>query len=564
MNGFKLVIQDKGLTFLRENGKIIIQFIFTMFFIALGIWFFHHERTELEEVKQTLISSSLLWVVLGITITVIYISLHGFMYQAAFRSIGAKLQLSRGIELFLKRNLISVFLPAGGVSSLAFFSGDIERKGITKTQIHLASSFYGFIGILSVIMVAIPAFIYGLTTSRVGKGEWLALGATILLIFGLIYLYRSLINKRAVFRFIHKYFPNFEAYIDDLRSKKINIRWFLLSLFYSLLIEVSGIVHLYIAMKALHMETSWFACTLGYIIAVVFLVISPFLRGLGAVEFSLTYVLVSFGYSTVEAVSITLLYRLFEFWLPLFGGVLAFVLKINKFLTRIVPALFLLALGIVNITSVITPDIRERVEFIKGFLSSDIIAASHYFVLASGLFLLVTAAFMLKGLRTAWYFALLFSIVSFVGNITKGIDYEEASLALVVILILVYTRKQYYIKTNPRLRTVGLQTALWSIAAVLIYGTLGFYFLDKRHFEIDFNVWQSIRYTFQNYFLVGSNDLVPMDKFARNFLYSINISGFLSISFVIYAFIRPYIYKGNSSEEDFERARNLLARCGNS
>ncbi len=42
--------------FLRENRKIIAQFAFTLLFIALGIWFIKHERAELVDVKNTLIS----------------------------------------------------------------------------------------------------------------------------------------------------------------------------------------------------------------------------------------------------------------------------------------------------------------------------------------------------------------------------------------------------------------------------------------------------------------------------------------------------------------------------
>jgi phosphatidylglycerol lysyltransferase len=70
----------------------------------------------------------------------------------------SKLKLWDAIILFLKRNFISVFLPAGAVSSLAFFSNEIEKKGITRTQVYFASSIYAFVGILSVVIVAIPAF----------------------------------------------------------------------------------------------------------------------------------------------------------------------------------------------------------------------------------------------------------------------------------------------------------------------------------------------------------------------------------------------------------------------
>ncbi len=194
----------------------------------------------------------------------------------------------------------------------------------------------------------------------------------------------------------------------------------------------------------------------------------------------------------------------------------------------------------------------------------EIIQTSNYLVLIAGIFLLVTSAFMLKGLRTAWWFAFVLTLVSFVGHITKAIDYEEASVALLVLLVLVGTQKQYYIKSNPKLRNVGIQTSVLFTVVVLLYGVIGFYFLDKKHFNDDFSLLQSIRFTIQNYFLIGSSDINPADSFARHFLYSINISGFLSISFLVYTFLRSHSLKGDVEDEELLHARNLLQLHGNS
>jgi phosphatidylglycerol lysyltransferase len=317
-------------------------------------------------------------------------------------------------------------------------------------------------------------------------------------------------------------------------------------------------------MTALNFHPSLFAAVMGYIVSVIFLVVSPFLRGLGAIEASMTFILIRFGFGNVEAISITFLYRFFEFWLPLAAGIAAFLSKINKLLMRILPALFLMALGIINIISVLTPAISERLKELKDFVPVEIIHASNYLVLTAGLFLFVTAAFMLKGLRSAWWFALFLSIVSFVGHITKAIDYEEAVAALLVVGVLLFTYKEYYIKSNPKLRNIGIQTSLLFTAAVFIYGILGFYYLDKKHFNIDFSFLQSVRFTFQNYFLVGSEDLIPTDSFARHFIYSLNFSGFLSIAFLIYTLVRSYTVQKKITDEESTEAIEILKKHGNS
>jgi phosphatidylglycerol lysyltransferase len=400
--------------------------------------------------------------------------------------------------------------------------------------------------------------------SKVGAGRWIALSGVVLILLLIVFLYYSLMRKRILYRWILKLFPKAELFIEEVKNNKINRKQFFNTILVSIIIEFVGIAHVYVSMIALNFPASLSAAILAYIVVVIFLIISPFLRGLGAIEVSMTYVLIQSGFSNVDSIAITLLFRFFEFWVPLFTGIISFLLKVDKLIMRIFPAALIFALGIVNIISVLTPALPERLSLLKDYLLVDFVSFSNSFVFIAGLFLLVTAAFMLRGLRTAWWFAIGLSIISVFGHITKGIDYEEAMVALLIVASLIATRKEYHVKTNPRLGTVGLQTAILSIAAVLLYGVVGFYFLDKKHFQIDFSFFQSFRYTLQNFFLIGSNDLIPRDSFARYFIYLIKISGFSSLSFLVYSLVRPYVYRATPSEDEITQAKSLTMQYGNS
>ena len=547
-----------------ENRKLIAQFILTFLFIAIGIWFIKHERSELREVKLVLFDSQWQYITAGLGLTIFYLIAQGTMYRFAFKVVGSYLPFGSAILLFLKRNFISIFIPAGGVTSLAFFTGEVEKQGISKTKIHFASSIYAFVGIATVVVVSIPIFIYALFEGQTGAGEWIALAAMVLFVFSLFLSFKSIMRKGWLYKLITRFFPSSEVFLEDLQSHTVDTRFLIFTIINSFIIDISCIVILFIGMLALNIHPDIFYAMMGYVTTVILLFVSPFMRGLGAVEVSLSFVLTRFGYTNVEAVAITFLYRFFEFWLPLLVGALSFLLKINKLLLRIIPSFLIFALGIINIISVITPAIHERVHRLSEFIPLDVIAASNYLVLVAGAFMLLTAVFMLKGLRSAWWIALILSAISCIGHLTKAIDYEEAMGATLVIVMLLFSRKEYHIKGNPRMHTIGIWTALLSAAAVMVYGTIGFYFLDKKHFNIDFSTFQSIRYTFQNFFLVGSADLIPHSRFARGFLISINISGFLSMSFLFYTIILPYIYKEYTDPEGFAKAQDLVARYGRS
>jgi phosphatidylglycerol lysyltransferase len=557
-------LKEKVFMFLGENGRLITQFIVAALFIFLAAWFISHEKAELINVRHALSAANLKWVLTGLLLAVFYIAIQGVMYVAAFATINIRLKFWDATILFIKRNFISVFLPAGGITALSFFSNKIERQGVTKTQIYFASFIYAFVGILSVVLVAIPAFLFAVKGGNAGIGKWYALAGAIGVLLFFIFTYNSLLRKKAIFKFLSKRFPKAVFFIEDLSNNKINRKQFIYTILISVVIEFVGIAHVYVSMLALNYPPSLSASIMAYIGVVLFLIISPFLRGLGAIEVSMTYILIQSGFSNIESMAITLLFRFFEFWIPLLAGILSFLLKVEKLVIRILPAFLIFALGILNIVSVLTPAIPERLKILKEYLLVDFVSFSNSFVLLAGLFLLVTAAFMLKGLRTAWWFAIGLAFVSVFGHITKGIDYEEATIALFIVGSLLATRKEYYVKSNPKLGTVTLQTAFLSMSAVLLYGIAGFYFLDKKHFLIDFNFRQAIQYTIQNYFLVGSKDLVPYDSFARDFIYLIKVSGFASMAFLIYTFVRPYVFRIAPTPEESDRARSLTMQFGNS
>jgi phosphatidylglycerol lysyltransferase len=563
-NPFKIFLKERSIPFVLENRKIIIQFIFTILFISLGIWYVRHEKAELVEVKNVLNSAHANWVAIGIALTVIYVLLMGLMYVFAFRSIGCKVKLSETSILFLKRNLISIFLPAGGVSSLAFFAGNIESRGITKTQVHFASSIYGFLSIFSVVLVAIPAFLFAVTQGASSGSDWLALLVVVLILSLIVLIYYSIKKKGKIYLWLIKIAPKLEVFLDDMQNHTIQMKYFYFTLLSSIMVELVGIVHVYISMIALGIAPSLFAATMGYLIAVIFLLVSPFLRGLGAIEVSMTLIFTKFGFSNIESIAITFLFRFFEFWLPILAGIISFLNKGNKYLMRMIPAILLFVMGLINIISFLSPGLGERLEWLKGILILDVINASNYFIVVAGVFLLVTAAFLLKGLRNAWWFAIILLSISFIGHLTKNVDYEDAFIALIILLVLIITRRQYYVRTNSHFRDIGLQTAIYCIAAVLIYGIVGFYSLDRKYFGTEFTFLQSIRYSFENYFLLESVGLNPVDAFSRHFLLSIHIGAIVSFSFLIYILVRPFVSQKYCCEEEQEQARKIVGQYGKS
>ncbi|MBC7655393.1 MAG: lysylphosphatidylglycerol synthetase family protein, partial [Oligoflexus sp.] len=538
-------------------NKFLWQLILAVFMIGMAIFFIKQEHIEVFKIKDQLADSQPVYITLGIILTVIYIAVQGLMYIYSFKALHKQIPFLLAINLFLKRNFVSVFLPAGGFSSLAFFTKDIENKGITKSQIHLASTIFGFCSVLSVVLVAIPVLGIALLYTKLGTAELLGFIFLLILTGFFIFLIYSISVKGLAYNWLSRTKPSLTTIMDEMLEEKINRKNFYLTLATSILIELIGIAHLYICMLALGFDASLPAAIIGYIVMVILLIASPFLRGLGAIEVSLTLVLQQFGFPIIAAATITLLFRFFEFWLPLFAGILSFITKKDNILLRILPAFIILILGVVNIISAISPAIPSRLRLMKNLIPEDIMVTSNSLILIFGLILVIISVFLLQGSKRAWYLAVSLTLFSVVGHLLKAADFEEAILAFVAAAILIYTKGSYKLKPHPKLAHFNITIFLYAIIAFIAYGVLGFYFIDKRHFGIDFELWDAFKAVLKLFFLFDDQSVTPLTKFGSRFVISIYFAGGSMILFFIYSLLKPYFSKPYNSPEEFEKAKEL-------
>ena len=546
------------------SPKVYWREILGILMLLLAIIFFRSERKELKAIIPEIRNANSFWMLIGFALTIVYLFLQGGIYKKCFAAINLSLEWGKSVILYLKRNFIGVFLPAGNVSALAYSPSQIRKAGFTKTQVHQASALFWFIGLLTVFIAGLPVIIFNVLNNNQFKNASIGLAILLLLLTGLILSINSIRKKGKLFIWIDNKFPSFTPTINELFTANVKTKKIFGAVWFSSGVELSGMLHVYIAMLALGLPASFGVAASAYIIAVLMMMASPFLRGLGAVEFAMVYVLEKFGYGPAQALSVTVLYRVFEFWLPLLAGLLSFAWKGQKIFFRIAPAMLTFTLGIVNIISVVTPPIHQRLHLLREYIPLTTIHASNLMVLFIGLSLLITSAFLFRGLRNAWTIALILSIFSLVGHLTKALDYEEAIVAAITVIVLISTASQYRIRSSNKWMRAGLKTALISFAAVLLFGFVSFYFIDVRHFGADFTWQQSLLHTFKSFLLVEDANLNPVTRFGHEFVWVIRGLGFLTWFFLLFTIIKPHLKEQTVSENYKEKAKFLLSQFGDS
>ncbi len=548
---------------IKSHTRLIFQWVLGLLSILAGVYFIKHEQTELMQVKLVLSGANGWLVGLGLLSVLLFVLVQGWMYQYSFKAVQKRIPLKTVILLFLKRNFIGVFIPASTITSIFFFNKDIEKKqGIKKTYIYYASTIFLAGSIASAILIAIPALILLFFKDGL-RGNFISgIAIAVLCLAGLIYGVMSVVRKGFVYKVLHKSSPQLILSLEELLTHPLDKIALYKVLGLSCIIEIIGVTQLYISMMALNISPSITVAVIGYSLVLVILMTSPFLKGIGAIELALTYVLTLFGFSAVGALSVALLFRLFEFWSVWVLGIFALLLKRDGLFLQLLAPVLLFFLGVVNILSAITPALVERMKFLADFIPHNIIEVSNTMIVVIGIVLMFTAVTLVQGYRNSFYLALGLTIFSFIGHLFKGIDFEEASLSLITASVLVYQRKDYFIRSVP-LKFPKLELAIAVVIGVLIYGIGGFYLLDFRHFNANFNLWDSVMATFRSIALLNIH-LNTVTPFARYFLLSLNMLGISSLMYLFLVGFKAIRSKDATNEEQLEKAKQMVLDFGKS
>lgn len=227
-------------------------------------------------------------------------------------------------------------------------------------------------------------------------------------------------------------------------------------------------------------------------------------------------------------------------------------------------ALMTLGSGIVNIYSVIGPALPHRMRLLEALFPLEFIHVARFLTLIIGFALIVSAINVYKRKRRAFVVVVSLSILSIVFHLTKGLDYEEATVSLLLLVVLAAASSRFTVKSGAPDLGAGFLRLVAAAFIALAYGVMGFWLLDRREFGVDFHLGDAIRETFRYLTYSGSSNLVPHTRYARWFLDSLFVMTATAILYSLYSLFRPTIYQFRTHPRERLLAREIVERNGRS
>ena len=226
--------------------------------------------------------------------------------------------------------------------------------------------------------------------------------------------------------------------------------------------------------------------------------------------------------------------------------------------------LITLGSGIVNIVSAAGRALPARMSVLRQIFPLEFLHISRFLSLLIGFALAVTSLNVFKRKKRAFGLVMVLAGLSVVFHLTKGLDYEEAATSLVLMAVLFLARKNFRVKSSlPDARSTLIPLGV-ALAVTLLYGTLGFWLLEKRDFGITFSVADGIRRTLAALAFSKDPSLVPQTRFAAWFLNSLDLVSVAALVFVLYSLFRPVYYRLRTLPEERSLASVILEAHGRS
>ncbi len=557
------------------------------------VWVVLSHFAELKTLATTLAQGKWQWVALALLLQIGYYVLYTALYQAAFSTVEVRSRVWQLLPVVLGALFINVVAPTGGTAGNALFLDDATRRGESPARtaagvlLALAADFVMFavvlLGGLLFLLVKHDLQPYEIVAAIILFVLIAVLGGVLLLGLWRPALLRTLFGwlqhvvnglaarlKRAPFlaeTWAESTAAEFTGASTAIAAHPGRL---LRTLGIGLLEQLCDVASLYALCLAFYGPVSLGVVVAAYGIGVLFWIVAITPGGIGVVEGVMPLVFISLDVPGAAASVITLAFRGLSFWLPVFLG---FVLlrRIKTFGGRAravshawsvhILALLTGLMGVVNVISAVTPPLMSRVAILEQVLPLEVRRGGHLTAALAGFALFLLAANLWRRKRAAWWATLGVLAISLFSHLFKGLDYEEAALAGLLIVALLIERHAFHARSDAPSIRHGLRVLIGALLFTLAYGVAGFYLLD-RHFSVNFSLGAAVQQTLVMFTQFYDPGLEPLTRFGRYFADSIYLVGAVTVGYALLMLMRPVFMRRAATAEERARAKTIVEAYG--
>lgn len=241
-----------------------------------------------------------------------------------------------------------------------------------------------------------------------------------------------------------------------------------------------------------------------YIFAQLAGLISQLPGGIGIFEGSFIF-LATGNYPAPHIIASLIIYRAIYYFMPLlFASVMlvSYELRMRRIIRsdlltatfnviksaipQIFAALLMLGGGVLLFSGA-TPALGTRLGWLGQLIPLSMVELSHLLGSIAGVALLLLSQAVRRRIDSAYFATIVILVIGMAASLGKGLDYEEASILGVMLLLFIPSRKHFYRKSA--LLQLDLDPQWLVLAAMVILGSTWMGFFSHKHVEYSNELW---------------------------------------------------------------------------
>jgi phosphatidylglycerol lysyltransferase len=217
--------------------------------------------------------------------------------------------------------------------------------------------------------------------------------------------------------------------------------------------------------------------------------------------------------------------------------------------------------GVWSVVSILLTRVHGREQYLLPF---DEFHLSRTLTLVLGFILVYLSFHLVQRRHIAWWVAIFTAVLGIIAHVLHLRTWYTAFPEMALFALLIIFRKRFLVRSESRNIWLGFFLLLISLFIALLYGTIGFWMLDKRDFGVTFSLQTGLIRSLRQFLLIGNYDIMPLTRQAHWFLQSLDILGIVAAAFAMYSLFRPIVFRIVERPQERARATVILEKYGNS
>ena len=276
---------------------------------------------ELREIDAVIARTQPRWILSAGFLEILILFLTARTYQSILLRLGYQVPAFAIISAYLRGLSAAAVIPFGGPVSVIIFTRALAKRDVPMNDAVYTSALMSISGFASFLVLMLPLLSLLYLTHNLPALFVIATLALVTLFGGALGIFALTLKWGRAPSWIARRVPSYVgAFIRQARNHQLRPRDLVTPLLLSICVDLCGAMMLYTALVSVGKRSGILPAFAAYQIEMFFNVVTPLFQGFGITDLSITVALNNLGIAVSTAATATVVYRLWDLWVPLLTG----------------------------------------------------------------------------------------------------------------------------------------------------------------------------------------------------------------------------------------------------